>query len=490
MQPKKTTIWLALLALYFVWGSTYLAIRITIETFPPFFQAAVRFLVSGLLLLLWQYWAGQALPTRRQWLSAAIVGGSLLVAGNGLVSWAEQYIPSGITALIVATIPMFLVIGEALRPTGAKPNWQGVLGLLVGFAGVFILVGPTEISGSSIKLNPYGVIALLFASLFWAFGSLYSRSADLPKSTLMSTGAQMLTGSVGLFCLSLLTDELSGWELSAVSLRSWSGLLYLIVAGSLVGFASYGWLLQNAPISLVSTYAYVNPVVAVLLGAWLGHEPLEPRIGLATTIIIGAVIFINSTRQKTRAHPHGDGLAVATVSSLSPRNPTMPLFIAFSLTLAVVAQLDSTWLARIALPAVLYFGLAWAGCSVIAMALKKHLVFLGYDGFASSTLLIWLVYWLPQFVDGSPLFFFYPLYFALTTALISLFFVGTRQKIDADSLSLMAVLADKVWTQPSLLMIAILGGLAVPQHFMLYPTLMTLLVIRFALDSCLKAQLK
>lgn len=296
----KSKIWLPLLALYIVWGSTYLGIKVSIETIPPFFHAAVRFLISGMILVIWQRSAGHPLPTRKQWISAGIIGTFLLLGGNGLVAWAEQFIPSGIAALIIGSMPMFLVIGEAIRPNGVKPTWQGIVGLLVGFAGIFILVGPSEISGSTEKLNSLGVIALLAACLFWATGSLYSKTADLPKSSLMNTGAQMLVGSVSLLIVSLISGELIGWDVSAVSTRSLVGLSYLIFVGSLVGFVSYGWLLQNAPISLVSTYAYVNPIVAVLLGVWFANETLEPRIWLATAIIIGSVIFINSTKPKVR----------------------------------------------------------------------------------------------------------------------------------------------------------------------------------------------
>ncbi len=296
----KSKVWMALVALYIVWGSTYLGIKVAIETIPPFFHAGIRFLVSGLILLIWMRAAGQSLPTRKQWISTAIAGNLLLLGGNGLVSWAEQFIPSGIAALVIASSPMFLVIGEAIRPNGVKPNWQGIVGLLIGFAGIFVLIGPAEITGSTTKLNPFAVTATLFACLFWATGSMYSKSVDLPKSSLMNTGAQMLTGSIGLFIVSLVTGELNGWDVTAVSARSLYGLSYLILVGSLIGFASYGWLLQNAPISLVSTYAYVNPIVAVFLGTWLASEPLEPRIWLAAGIIVGSVIFINSTRPKVQ----------------------------------------------------------------------------------------------------------------------------------------------------------------------------------------------
>ena len=290
----KSKIWLALLALYIVWGSTYLGIKVAIETIPPFFHASIRFLISGMILVIWQRSAGHAMPTRKQWVSAAIIGTLLLLGGNGLVSWAEQFIPSGIAALIIGSMPMFLVVAEALRPNGVKPTWRAIIGLLIGFVGIFILVGPAEISGSSTKLNTFGVIALLGACVTWASGSVYSKTADLPKSSLMNTGAQMLMGSVSLLIVSLLTGELHGWDIAAVSSRSIYGLTYLILVGSLVGFASYGWLLQNAPISLVATYAYVNPIVAVFLGNWIGDEPLEPRIWIAAAIIIGSVIFINT----------------------------------------------------------------------------------------------------------------------------------------------------------------------------------------------------
>ncbi|HNA89136.1 MAG TPA: EamA family transporter [Anaerolineales bacterium] len=290
----KTKIWIALLALYIVWGSTYLGIKVAIETIPPFFHAAIRFLVSGLILVLWQKAAGREMPTRKQWISTAIIGNLLLVGGNGLVSWAEQFIPSGIAALIIGSVPMMLVIAEAIRPGGTKPSWQAILGLAIGFVGIFILVGPAEFSGSEAKLNPFGVVALLGATILWAAGSTYSKTADLPKSSLMTTGAEMLMGSIGLLIVSLLTGELNGWNPAEVSTRSIVGLVYLITIGSIVGFGSYIWLLQNAPISLVATYAYVNPIVAVLLGYFFANEILEPRIFVATAIIIGAVIFINN----------------------------------------------------------------------------------------------------------------------------------------------------------------------------------------------------
>ena len=296
----KTKIWLALLALYTIWSSTYLAIRFTVETIPPFFSAGMRFLVSGAILYIWQRSVGKPVTTKRQWRSAGIVGIFLLLGGNGLVSFAEQFVSSGVAALIIGSMPLWLVTIEALRPGGVKPNWATILGLLVGFGGIFLLVGPAELTGAQHILNPLGVGALLMAAFLWSIGSIYSRNADLPKSSLMSTGAQMLVGSIALFIVSVATGELNGFSFVQVSVNSWLGLIYLITFGSLIGFVSYGWLLQNAPVSLVATYAYVNPLVAVFLGAWLADEIVNARILMAGVVIVESVALINYSKPDFR----------------------------------------------------------------------------------------------------------------------------------------------------------------------------------------------
>lgn len=260
-------------------------------------HASLRFLISGVILFAWRHAAGEPMPTNSNWKSTAIVGTLLLLGGNGLVALAEKTVPSGIAALMISTSPFWLVLFESFRAGGAKPNWQSILGLIIGFSGVFILIGPAEITGTGQKFDTFGIILLLFAPLLWSLGSIYARGADMPKSTLMSTGMQMLTGAVSLFIVSVLTGELTGFRFSEVSARSWWGLIYLITFGSLVGFVAYGWLLHNAPISLTSTYAYVNPVVAVFLGWLFANEELNARIALASAIIIGSVIFINYARQ-------------------------------------------------------------------------------------------------------------------------------------------------------------------------------------------------
>ena len=299
----KTKIWIALIALYIVWGSTYLAIRFAVETIPPFLQAGLRFFISGVILVLWRRAAGDELPTRIQWRSVTIIGTLLLLGGNGLVSFAEQRIASGVAALIVGTVPLWLVLIEALRPGGVKPTWHAIVGLIVGFGGIYLLVGPSELTGK-LQFDTIGTVAVIIASFLWSLGSIYSRSADVPKSALMTTGAEMLAGSVPIFLVSLVLGEWQTFDIAQVSTESWLGLIYLITFGSMIGFVAYIWLLQNAPISLVATYAYVNPLVAVLLGHWFVQEALTPRILAAAGIIIGSVIFINWARQaKVKTEP-------------------------------------------------------------------------------------------------------------------------------------------------------------------------------------------
>jgi drug/metabolite transporter (DMT)-like permease len=293
----KSRVWTALIALYIVWGSTYLAIRFAVETIPPFLMAGTRFLISGLILYVWRRLSGDQAPTPRQVRSAVMVGLLLLLAGNGLVSWAEQHVPSGIAALMVATIPLWMVLIDSLRPGRVKPDWRIIVGLLIGFGGIALLVTSTRGSSPTDGLDFAGILVLLVAALLWSVGSIYSRAADLPQSTLLGTGIEMLGGAAGLFLVGTLTGEWSSLKFATVSTPSLLGLGYLITFGSLVGFVAYAWLLRNAPVSLVSTYAYVNPVIAIFLGAWLGSEALNGRIILSALIIIGSVVVINLSKQ-------------------------------------------------------------------------------------------------------------------------------------------------------------------------------------------------
>ncbi len=288
----KIRIAIALLAVYLVWGSTYLAIRYAVETIPPFIMAGTRYLLPGLLLFVWKRLSGEPSPTRRQWISGAIVGLFLLLGGNGLVSWAEQHVDSGIAALIVATAPIWMVVFDSILKR-QMPPWPVILGLLTGFAGIILLIGPESLFGGTPHFNMAGMGVLLLAALLWSTGSIYSRHADLPRSPLMGTGIEMLAGSGGLFLVSFISGEWKSFSFSHISPQSTYSLLYLMVFGTLIGFVAYTWLLRNAPIPIVSTYAYVNPVIAILVGNWLAQEPLNWHVGLSAAIIIGSVIVIN-----------------------------------------------------------------------------------------------------------------------------------------------------------------------------------------------------
>lgn len=221
-----------------------------------------------------------------------------MVGGNGGVSWAEQYVPSGIAALIVGSTPLWIVLLDALRPGGQKPSIWVLVGILVGFFGIVILVAPNDPRDLLHGLHPLGTLALVLAALSWAIGSLIGRDAPLPSSALLATAWEMLFGGLGLLILGSLSGEWGRLNLQGASIKSLYGLVYLIIGGSLVGFTCYTWLLRVAPISLASTYAYVNPLIAVILGNLLAEEPLTPRILIATPIILGAVAFVRMKQSK------------------------------------------------------------------------------------------------------------------------------------------------------------------------------------------------
>ena len=294
----KVRIWLALIAVYIVWGSTYLAIRFAVTTIPPFLMAGMRFLIPGAILYAWRRLAGDAAPTRIQWRSAAIIGFFLLLGGNGGVTWAEQRVASSITALIVGSAPVWMVLIDALRRGGQRPTWLVATGVLIGLLGIVLLVGPSEWGGGQLQMDTPGVAVLLLAALFWAIGSLYGRTAQLPDSPLMGTGMEMLAGSAGLFLAGTLTGEWRQLNLNAVAPSSLWGLAYLVVFGSLVGFVCYTWLLRVAPTPLVATYAYVNPLIAIIMGNLLAKEAITPLLLIAALVIVGAVVLINTGRAK------------------------------------------------------------------------------------------------------------------------------------------------------------------------------------------------
>ncbi len=282
----------ALLAVYLIWGSTYLAIRFAIETLPPFLFASLRFLIAGSALFLWRRARGErAAPL--EWRSASIVGLFLLAGGNGSVVWAEQRVPSGLTAVLIATVPLWMVLIDWLRPGGRFPRLLPLAGLLVGFLGIALLVGREGLGGGR-QVDPLGALVIVSGAFLWAAGSLYGRGAKLPSSPLLGAGIEMLAGAAGLLVLATLAGDWGRLNLSHISPKSLLAFAYLVVFGSWVAFSAYVWLLRAAPTPLVSTYAYVNPVVAILLGSALAGEPLSLRTVLAAAIILSSVVLTTS----------------------------------------------------------------------------------------------------------------------------------------------------------------------------------------------------
>jgi drug/metabolite transporter (DMT)-like permease len=297
-RPRLVAVWAALATIYVVWGSTYLGIMIAIETLPPLLMSGARFVVAGVLLYGLAVSRGDRIgdrPTARQWGIAAVVGVELFVLGNGGVALSEERIDSGIAALLVATIPLWMaVLDQLLNRRGLART--GVVGLLVGLGGVALLVRPSGEDG----IDAIGALMALSAALAWAWGSLYARDASLPSRPLVGAGMQMLTGGVALLVAGVATGELGELDLGSVSGRSLLAVAYLVVAGSVIAFSAYAWLLRNAGTALVSTYAYVNPVVAVVLGALFLSEPVTPRMLLAGLAIVASVALIVTAQSSQR----------------------------------------------------------------------------------------------------------------------------------------------------------------------------------------------
>lgn len=301
-SPRLLLIVAAFAAIYVVWGSTYLAIRFAIETMPPFLMAGMRFLVAGAVMFGYLHLRNAAKPTWSNWRSAALVGCLMLVGGNGLVCWAEQYVASGLAALLIATVPLWMVTLDFVFYRGPKPTAAIALGLILGLVGIFVLIGPADIGGKPIHTT--GGIVLLLACVFWSVGSLHARRVDLPKSTTMSAALQMICAGIAFFVVGTLTGEWNKLDVAAVSMQSLLSLVYLIVFGSIMALTAYNFLLQNCSPKNVATYAYVNPVIAVILGATLARETLSPRTSVAALIIIGSVILITYSRKaKVRMQP-------------------------------------------------------------------------------------------------------------------------------------------------------------------------------------------
>jgi drug/metabolite transporter (DMT)-like permease len=287
---------LAFASVYIIWGSTYLAIRYAVETIPPFFMAGCRFVVAGAALYVWTRARGAVRPSRRDWAGAAGIGALLLLTGNGGLCWAERRVPSGLAALLLATIPIWMVLLDSQRKGGTKLGVRVLGGMAMGVAGLVLLVGPAHLWGSS-RVDLAGAGVLMLASFSWALGSVLSHKVSLPHSALLAAAMEMLAGGALLLLLGLTTGEGRQLHFSQVALRSLLGLVYLIVAGSFLGFTAYLWLLRNVPTARVSTYAFVNPAVAVFLGWALGSEAMTGRELLASATIIAGVALIITHRQ-------------------------------------------------------------------------------------------------------------------------------------------------------------------------------------------------
>jgi drug/metabolite transporter (DMT)-like permease len=284
---------LAFAAVYILWGSTYIGIRIAIESFPPLAMAAIRHSLVGLILYPILRIKTGIKPTAANWWTAAVTGVSLLCVSNGGLSWAEQRVPSGIAALLVATISLWLVILDWLRPRGTRPVPRVFVGLVLGFVGLALLVGPAKLGGPR-RIDLVGTGVLLTGSFVWACASLYSKHRAMPTSPLLVVAMQSLAGGAALWIAAIFSGEVRALHFAAISGRSWMALIYLIVFGSGIGFTAYLYILKNSTASKVATYAFVNPVVALFLGWMLAGETITTRTAIAAAVILTAVVLVIS----------------------------------------------------------------------------------------------------------------------------------------------------------------------------------------------------
>lgn len=286
----------AFAAVYVVWGSTYLAIRFAVETLPPLLMAGVRFMIAGGILLAWaRLRGGSDGPTRRDWITGLLGGALLLLGGNGAVVWAEQRVPSGIAALLVAVVPFWMVVLDWLRPGGRRPAAFVFVGLGLGLAGLALLVGPSSFRAGG-DIDVAGAAVLIAGSLSWAVGSLYTKGSPRPSSPNNGSGTQMFAGGICLLVVALLSGEGGRLDLAHASARSLMGFAYLVTFGSLIGFTAYAYLLAHTSAAKAATYAYVNPVVAVLLGWAFANEPITSRTIVAAAVILAGVAIITVAR--------------------------------------------------------------------------------------------------------------------------------------------------------------------------------------------------
>jgi drug/metabolite transporter (DMT)-like permease len=295
--PKRWKILLAFAIIYLVWGSTYLAIRIGVREVPPFLLAGMRFFAAGIVLYAWMRAKGTASPTRREWAAASLLAVLIFVFDYGLVFWAEKRVPSGIAAVMMATIPVFMALAEIIFLRTQRLTLRLGFALAMGILGVAALVSRSgRLGDSAIDLS--GALALVLGAISWSLAAVLTRKFSLPESKVMSSGSQMLAGGILLILTSAMLGEFKGFDARAVSLRAWLALVYLIVAGSIISFTAYVWLIHHESPTKVGTYAYVNPVVAVLLGYALGGEALGARTIVGTLLVLASVVVITTTPKK------------------------------------------------------------------------------------------------------------------------------------------------------------------------------------------------
>ena len=299
-HPPTWKTLLAFAIIYFVWGSTFLAIRIGVHEVPPFLFAAMRFLIAGLVLYLWMLAQGERSPSTRQWMSVFLLALLIFVFDYGLLFWAEQRVPSGIAAVMMATIPVFMALAEIIFLRTQKLTFRLSVALLIGIGGVAVLMSRSLNVGGA-PIDRAGAVALIFAAISWSISSTLTRKLPLPASKVMSSGSQMLAGGILLTVAAATLGEFRNFHPAVVSRAVWLSLLYLIVAGSILGFTAYVWLIHHQSPTKVGTYAYVNPVVAVLLGYFLGGEALGVRTVLGTLFVLVSVVVITTTPAKKAA---------------------------------------------------------------------------------------------------------------------------------------------------------------------------------------------
>jgi len=293
-RVPKLGIGMAFAAVFLIWGSVYLGIKFAIETLPPLLMVGTRLAVSGICLYGWARWRGAARPTPRHWLYAALIGMLVLAIGAGSVAWAQQRVPSGLTALLIATEPFWIVLLDWLWHGGPKPRAGMVSGIVLGLFGIVLLAAPRGMGMAGDSIDPLGCVTILTATIAWASGSLYSRRAPQPPSLILAAAMHMISGGGVLVLAGLLAGEWGRVDLASVTWKSWMAYAYLLIFASLITFPAYIWLLQKVRAARVAVYAYVNPVVAVFLGWAVGGESLDGRTLLAAVVIIGAVVLVVS----------------------------------------------------------------------------------------------------------------------------------------------------------------------------------------------------